>query len=190
VRPTLAAPSAVGGEAGTPTGVAAADAVLQRLEGAQAPAYTAEYTITTNFGGKSTKATVAKSGDRRSVTIGNVRFLVDGDRQTCDLDTGQCENGIQEARVSDIGLTSQFAAASPARQLRVSLTRRTREPSSQTPPPGQSNAVCVMVPVGDGEEQTCAVPEGVIGAWSTAAVDVHLDRISDTADQAVFETHR
>jgi hypothetical protein len=190
VRPTLAAPSAVGGEAGTPTGIAAADAVLHLLEGEQVPTFTAEYTIRTNFGDKTTKATVARSGDRRSVTIGNIRFLTDGDRQTCDLDTGQCESGIQEARVSDTGLTSQFSAASPARQLRVSLTRRTRDPSSQSPTADQSSAVCVVVPVGDGEEQTCALPEGVIGTWRTAAVDVHLDHISDTVDPAAFDTHR
>jgi hypothetical protein len=190
VRPTLAAPSAVGGAAGTPTGIAAADAVLELLEGAQAPSYTAEYTITTNFGGTSTKAIVARSGDRRSVTIGNVRFLTDGEQRTCNLDTGECESGIQEARVSDTGLTSQFSAGSPARQLRVSLSRRTQEPSTEQLTTGQADAVCVVVPVGDGDEQTCAMPQGVIGAWRTAAVDVQLDHISNDVDPAAFETHR
>ena len=116
-RPRLVEPNAIGGQPGTPTGVDAVDAVLHLLEGDQAPQLTATYTITTKFGSGNHPATVVRDGNRRSVTIGDVRFLTDGGRQTCDLTTGACEDDIQEQRVSDTGVTSGFWAASPAQAL-------------------------------------------------------------------------
>jgi hypothetical protein len=189
-RPTLAEASAVGGETGTPTGIPAADAVLERLEGEPASQFTADYTITTNFGNTTRDAEVVRSGDRTSVTIGDVRFLNDGDQRTCDLATGQCMAGIQESHVSDAAVTSQFAAGSPARQLRVSLARRSRMPSASTEVIAGQPIPCVTVPVGQGQEVTCALPEGVVGRWETAAVKVELTSFSTHADPSAFIIHR
>jgi hypothetical protein len=187
-RPTLAAATAVGGRAGTPTGNAAADAVLQLLEGDPAPAFTAHYTIATKFARKTTQATVARSGDRRSITIGKVRFLSDGREQTCNVDTGRCVDGIQEARVSDTAVTSEFSAASPARQLRVSLARRTGEPTGSSASVADHLATCVTTPVGDRRELTCASTEGILATWDTASVHVELTRLTDTVDPSAFTT--
>ena len=49
-RPTLGPTVPVGGPSGTSTGNAAVDAVLQRLESANRPAFTATYEITRKLG--------------------------------------------------------------------------------------------------------------------------------------------
>ena len=51
-RPTLVEADAVGGQPGTPTGNAAADDVLELLEGDLPGEVTANYSITTKFGGR------------------------------------------------------------------------------------------------------------------------------------------
>jgi hypothetical protein len=187
-RPTLAEPTAVGGLPGTPTGVEAADAVLSLLEGEPPAELTATYAITTKFGGATTDATVVLSGGESSVTVGDVRFLTDGDAQTCDLAAGTCEDGDQEARISDTGLSSHFYATSPAQALRVALSRASGEPEATSQTVGERPVTCVTVPSGQGDELTCAAPEGVVALWDTAAVTVRLQSIQQTADPAAFET--
>ena len=189
-RPRLVEPNAVGGQPGTPTGDDAVDAVLQLLEGEQAPQLTAAYTITTRFGSGSHPATVVRDGNRRSVTIGDVRFLSDGGRQTCDLTTGACEDDIQEQRVSDTGVTSGFWAASPAQALRVALARASGPTSASTGTVAGQPATCVTVPSGQGDETTCATPAGILARWDTAAIDVELTSFTPTADGAAFQTTR
>jgi len=189
-RPRLVEPNAIGGQPGTPTGVDAVDAVLHLLEGEQAPQLTASYTITTKFGSSTHPATVVRDGNRRSVTIGDVRFLTDGGRQTCDLTTGACEDDIQEQRVSDTGVTSGFWAASPAQALRIALSRAAGPTSASTGTVGGQPATCVTVPSGQGDETTCATPAGILARWDTAAIDVELTSFTPTADGAAFQTTR
>jgi hypothetical protein len=189
-RPTLVEAGAVGGEPGTPTGTRAADEVLALLEGDLPDAVTADYSITTKLGGTSRPARVVRSGDRLSVTIGDVRFLRDAGEQTCDLATGSCEDGLQEARVSDTAVTSQFYGAAPARVLRVSLARATGEPVGSSETVAEHPATCVTVPSGQGDERTCATPEGLLALWDTAAVTVQLQDLTTTADEADFATYR
>jgi len=185
-RPTLADATVVGGAPGTPTGTAAADAVLSRLEGDQAPQLTATYEITDKYGGRTLPATVAVVGDRTSVTIGDVRFLSADGGRTCVVTTGSCQDGILEAKVSDTGVTSQFYASSPARQLRVSLGRASGTPVGSTTMAAGRPAACVTVPVGAGKELTCATRDGVLGGWDTASVHVALRKVLDTANDALF----
>ena len=160
------------------------------LEGEQAPQLTAAYTITTRFGSGSHPATVVRDGNRRSVTIGDVRFLTDGGRQTCDLTTGACEDDLQEQRVSDTGVTSGFWAASPAQALRIALSRATGPTSASTGTVGGQPATCVTVPSGEGDETTCATPAGILARWDTAAIGVELNSFTPTADGAAFQTTR
>jgi hypothetical protein len=189
-RPTLVEAGAVGGEPGTPTGTRAADEVLALLEGDLPDAVTADYSITTKLGGTSRPARVVRSGDRLSVTIGDVRFLRDAGEQTCDLATGSCEDGLQEARVSDTAVTSQFYGAAPARVLRVSLARATGEPVGSSETVAEHPATCVTVPSGQGDERTCATPEGLLALWDTAAVTIQLQDLETSADEADFATSR
>jgi hypothetical protein len=189
-RPRLVEPNAVGGQPGTPTGVDAVDAVLHLLEGDQAAQLTAMYTVNTKFGSTSRPATVVRDGNRRSVTIGDVRFLTDSGRQTCDLTTGACEDDIQEQRVSDTGVTSGFWAAAPAQALRIALSRATGPTSASTETVAGQPATCVTVPSGQGRETTCTTPAGILARWDTAAVDVELTGFTPTADGAAFQTTR
>jgi hypothetical protein len=189
-RPTLVEAGAIGGEPGAPTGTPAADEVLTLLEGELPDAVTADYSITTKLGGTTRPARVVRSGDRLSVTIGDVRFLRDAGEQTCDLATGSCEDGLQEARVSDTAVTSQFYGAAPARVLRVSLARATGEPVGSSETVAEHPATCVAVPSGQGDERTCATPEGLLALWDTAAVTVQLQDLTTTADEADFATYR
>jgi hypothetical protein len=131
-----------------------------------------------------------RSGDRLSVTIGDVRFLRDAGEQTCDLATGSCEDGLQEARVSDTAVTSQFYGAAPARVLRVSLARATGEPVGSSETVAEHPATCVTVPSGQGDERTCATPEGLLALWDTAAVTIQLQDLKTSADEADFATSR
>jgi hypothetical protein len=189
-RPRLVEPNAIGGQPGTPTGVDEVDAVLHLLEGEQAPQLTATYTITTKFGSSNRPATVVRDGNRRSVTIGDVRLLTDGGRQTCDLTTGACEDDLHEQRVSDSGVTSGFWAASPAQALRIALSRATGPTSASTGTVAGQPATCVTVPSGQGSETTCATPAGIVARWDTAAIDVELTSFAPTADGAAFQTTR
>ena len=185
-RPTLVDPSALGGLARTPTGVDAADEVLGLLEGELPEEVTATYTITPKLGALSRPATVVRSGDQTSVTIGDVRFLSNGEARTCQLATGTCVDGIDEAEVSDTAVTSGFYNSSPAQVLRVSLARATGEPVASSQTVGEHPVTCVTVPAGQGEELTCATPEGLVAVWDTAFVHVTLDGLTPTADPAAF----
>lgn len=185
-RPTLVDPSALGGLARTPTGVDAADEVLGLLEGDLPEEVTAKYTITPKLGALSRPATVVRSGDQTSVTIGDVRFLSNGEARTCQLATGTCVDGIDEAEVSDTAVTSGFYNSSPAQVLRVSLARATGEPVASSQTVGEHPVTCVTVPAGQGEELTCATPEGLVAVWDTAFVHVTLDGLTPTADPAAF----
>ena len=189
-RPTLVEAGAVGGAPGSPTGNAAADDVLALLEGELPAEVTADYSIVTKLGGTTRPARVVRSGDRLSVTIGDIRFLDDGGEQTCDLTTGSCETGRQEARVSDTAVTSQFYAAAPARVLRVALARATGEPLASSETVAEHPATCVAVPAGQGDERTCATPEGLVALWDTAAVTVQLEDLTTTVDDTDFATSR
>ena len=92
------------------TGDAAIDAVLSRLEAASASTFGADYDLLTRFGDLRTTATVAQDGSaRRSVTIGDVRFLTDGaTTATCDLDAddvlGHDRRGADQRHAADARL--------------------------------------------------------------------------------------
>src|SRR5688500_13481655 len=72
-------------EGASSTGDPAADAVLSRLEAAGQTTYTGDYTVLTRFGSITTPVTVVQTGPaRRAVTVGDVRFIVDGPQtSTC-----------------------------------------------------------------------------------------------------------
>jgi hypothetical protein len=51
-------------------------------------------------------------------------------------------------------------------------------------------ATCVTVPSGQGDERTCATPEGLLALWDTAAVTIQLQDLKTSADEADFATSR
>jgi hypothetical protein len=179
--------AALGGAPGTPSGDVAADRVLGLLEAVSDAPFTATYQVTRKLGPNVTTATVVQDGDRRSITVGDVRFLHTEQDATCILSTKVCEPGVQDARISDYSIGSAFWADGPARALRVSMTRRAGAPVASTQTIGGQDAECVDVPVGAGVEHYCAAPAGPIARWDTAAVSVDLTGFDGTPDPNAFD---
>ena len=139
-------------------GDAPVDAVISRLDAAGDATFTATYEITNNFGPVTRTATVSQLPDgRRSVTIGDVRFLFGGTANaTCRLGTGveQCSDGVEDAAVSDLQVTHQFYARSAADRLRTDAGRDVGFTEGDTTEIAGQPATCVSVPVTGGTKSS------------------------------------
>lgn len=186
-RPTLAPPSP-GGLPGTPTGDANVDLVLAKLERADQVVFTADYQITQAFGQVVTDASVTQDATRTSITVGRVRFLALGSQQTCNLDSGTCEDGWLDARISDVGATHDFYQDAPAQRLRIANARKTGPTTASTETIAGYPAACVDVPVGAGVEQYCANDLDLIARWTSASVNVELTALSPSVTEERFST--
>jgi hypothetical protein len=178
--------AALGGEPGTPSGDAGADRVLGLLEAVGDGPFTATYHITRKLGPNETNAMVVQDGDKRSITVGDVRFLHTDQDVTCVISRKACEPGTLDARISDYSVGSAFWASGPARALRVALTRRSGPSVPSTQTVAGQEAQCVDVPVGAGVEHYCATPGGPVARWDTAAVAVELTGFADSAELDAF----
>jgi hypothetical protein len=191
-RPTMTTPPP-GGAAGSSTGDPNVDAVLSRLEAVDGSTFTAQYDILRKLGQTATKATVAQEGtNRRSVTVGDVRFLQTTDQpsRTCNLAAQTCEDSILDARVSDVGVTSSFFAGTPARRLRVAATRKAGPTTASTRTIAGQPATCVEVPFAGGNETYCALDSGAVALWDGADLHVELTNYRSDLDEAAFATTR
>ena len=72
----------------------------------------------------------------------------------------------------------------------MALARATGEPVGSSETVAEHPATCVAVPSGQGDERTCATPEGLVALWDTAAVTVELEDLTTSADDADFATTR
>ena len=191
-RPTMTSPPP-GGAAGSSTGDPNVDAVLARLEAVDGSTFTAQYDILRKLGQTATKATVAQEGtNRRSVTVGDVRFLQTTDQpsRTCNLASQTCEDSILDARVSDLGVTSSFFAGTPARRLRIAATRKAGPTTASTRTIAGQPATCVEVPFAGGNETYCALDSGAVALWDGADLHVELTNYRSDLDEAAFATTR
>ena len=151
--------------------------------------FTADYTVVTKFGNVTTPATVVQAGPaRRAVTIGQIRFIVDGaDTATCDLDTDECSTTIDAARVSDVQLTPDFYAASAAAELRHDTELRAGPTRASTETIAGQPATCVVVTTTSGESTYCALDAGPLARLDAADQSIELTEYSPTADESQFE---
>ena len=119
-RPTLASGPLTSGDP-------AVDEVLIRLDTAPRSTFTGTYEAAAREADLLTPATVSQEGtERRSVTIGDVRFLYDGSSMaTCDLADETCSDAIESDWVSDTELTPDFYATGAAARLRADAEART-----------------------------------------------------------------
>ena len=125
-RPTLAhEPS---------TGFAAVDAVVDRVNALGDAVYTADYDVVTTVDNATTLVRASQSGvSRRSLTIGDVRYLVDGSStRTCTVSTGDCVDTIDASRVSDVQMTPDFFGTSLSARLRHDAEVAVGEPTAST----------------------------------------------------------
>lgn len=174
----------------TSTGDANIDAVLERLDAVPIARFTAEYDVTTRFGDIESEAVVVQSDDgRRSITINDVRFVIgDGTDSTCDLVADECEASINDARVSDLGVTHDFYAASFAARLRVDANRRVADTAGYTQALAGQQATCVDIPLSGITKSYCALDAGPLARYEGNDLLITLTAISDTPDESMFRT--
>jgi len=187
-RPSLSSAPTV---AGTMTGDAAIDAVLVRLDAVDGAVFDATYDARyVAMGGPVTPAAVTQAAPtRRSVTIGDVRFLTDaGERRTCRLSSGVCEPGVDGAAVSNTGLTSEFVFGDMAKRLRRDAVARTGATVASTRDVAGRTATCVDVPVTGGTKVYCALDDGVLAAFVGGDVEIDLTSYEPAVAESRFST--
>lgn len=181
-----------------PTNIPLADesaqGVVDALVTATQQPFTVVYDILTKFGGQTTSATV--TGDTThgtAVQVGDVRyvFLADGRSFTCV--SGDCADGIDETRVSDRQLTSRFFKESAIGRVRQDARVAIGDITSETAPVAGTSALCIGVPVidGNGANQTksyCAFANlGMLASMDTADLTITATSVAAAADLSYFE---
>jgi len=164
--------------------------VLDLFGRADTAEFTATYLIVTKFGGATTPAVVTQAGDRRSVTIGHIRYLTDGTRTaTCDLLLGRCEVGIDDAAVSDVQVTHQFWSRSMENRLRTDANRSIGPGAVTDYAVAGRTARCVALPVAGGSKSFCALPSGVLAGYDGADLTIDLVTYVEEADETLFASN-
>jgi len=179
-----------GCSAGESTGRTEIDDVLNRLDCVAPSVFTADYTVLTRLGDITSSAKVVQTLDgRRSITINDVRYLYDaGSTATCDLVSDTCEAVINEARTSDVLLSSEFYAQAMASRLRVDADRRIGDPVASEQTFGGQSALCVAIPVTGGTKTYCALASGAIALFDANDLLIELTDYSPTPDEAAFDS--
>jgi hypothetical protein len=180
-RPTLADGPAM-------TGDPAVDAVLSRLEDTRNSVFTAGYDVITRFGDVHSTATVVQAGPaRRSITVGSVRFLVEGaDSATCEVGTGSCSTTLDAARISDTQLAPDFYATSAAIRLRRDLAAAIGPAEGSTTTIAGRPATCVVIPLTTGDETVCALDGGPLARIDAADLLIDMTSWSAAPEEAAF----
>jgi hypothetical protein len=185
-RPRLAAE--------TSTGNADVDELLDRVAGLDAAVYTAAYEVHVPFDDRNVAvATTQAAADERSLTIGDVRFLVaDGAAETCTLSTGRCTDGHDAALVSDVQMTNDFFGTSLAARLRrdTALAVGPIEATDETF--AGTTARCVTIPLpaapAPPDERAaaryCIFANGVLADLEAADISTTLTGYRTEADEA------
>jgi hypothetical protein len=177
---------------GSPAGDPSIDQVLAQLDVINPGPYTADYTVLTKFGNITRPATVAVAPSRRSVTVGNVRFLTtNGSSQTCILDkTDPCSSTLDPARISDTQITPDFYAVDAAKRLRRSAVARIGTPIASVETIAGQSATCVDVPVPGGVSVYCVLANGPLARLDDGAVAINLTQFAPAVDETLFATTR
>lgn len=177
---------------GTTSGDPSIDAVLAQLDAVKDGPFTADYTVLTKFGNITRPAAVTLAPSRRSVTVGDVRFITANNAsQTCQLDkTDPCAQTLELARISDTQITPDFYAGDAAKRLRRSAVARIGTPIAHTDTIAGQSATCVDIPVPGGVSQYCALTNGPLARLDDGALTITLTQYSPAVDESLFATTR
>lgn len=173
------------------TGRSEIDAVLVRLDAAPLARFTATYDILTRLGDRESTAVVVQAEDsRRSVTINDVRYLIDGATvATCRLDEGTCVAQLTpQATYGELFVDHNFYAETPATRLRNDARGRISEPTGTEIIQAGEPALCVDIPVSGGTNRYCALSSGVLAVYEGNDLHIELTRYSTEPDDALFAT--
>lgn len=165
-----------------------AQAVLDRLERASSATFTADYEITPSFTGQPTHATVMQLGSQQRVTIGDVDFFTDGTvSRTCVVGGADCVDSIDDARVSDLNVTSKFWGPSVVSKLELDSARSVDTTTGRTDTIANRPATCADVHVpsldGVGSVTYCAVDDGILARYFGADVSIELTSFVPSVDE-------
>jgi hypothetical protein len=149
------------------------------------------YHIVRHLGPLETQAVVAQQGDAdevtaRSVTVGDVRAIEGPQPRTCAVDGSACEEGVNNARISDYAIPFTFAGESAARRLRIALVRRDADPTGSQQTIAGLDAECISIPLGPGDETYCATANGPLARWDSADVSIELESFTNTVDPGLL----
>jgi hypothetical protein len=175
---------------GAPTGDAAIDAILTKLDGLSDEPFTTTYDIITKFGNVQRTASVSAAAGRRSVTLGNVRFISStAATTTCVFaESPQCTAGLEIARVSDTLLTPDFYAADAAKRLRRDAMSIIGPTVTRSEVIGNQPATCVDLVVSGGTIIYCVLESGVLAKIDDADVAVTLTSWVPAVTDSLFST--
>lgn len=171
----------------------ASQAVIDRLATAASAEFTATYAITPTLTGEVTNATVAQSGTRRRVTIGDVDFLSDGTvTRTCENNDRGCVDFLDDARVSDLNITHRFWGDAFQTRLELDASRRIGFAEASDEMIAGAPAACVDIPVPSTSElsgtvQYCALDAGPLARYIGADVKIELVEFTPTTDFDSFD---
>jgi hypothetical protein len=149
----------------------------------------ADYDVLRKFGGEQARVVLARDVDRWSLTIGTLRYLdIGGQRSTCDLETRECTDGFDEARLSDVLTTTTFATDAAGVRIRRAGDDATGAARGSRQRIAGVRATCADVDVPGGTVMWCTIPQGLLALQDTADMRVDLVSLSTTVDQALFST--
>lgn len=172
--------------ASTMTGDPDIDAVLALLDAPSDAAMTADYSVLRKYGNVTTTAHLALSpGGRRSVTLGDVRFVTGPDGSaTCTPDG--CQQGILAQAASDVGVTIEFWAADAAARLRRDATAKIGPATVRSTTVAGQQVECVDLPVSGGTAVYCVLPSGVLAVLDDGDVRVELTGFTPASLESEF----
>ena len=164
-----------------------AQAELDRLDRGATATFTADYDIIPSQTGQVTHATVMQLGAQQRVTIGDVDYFTDGTvSRTCAVGGTNCVDSIDEARISNLSVTSKFWGPSVASKLELDSARSVDVSTGRTDTIANRPATCADVHVpsieGVGSVTYCAVDDGVLARYFGADVSIELTSFLPSVD--------
>lgn len=179
-RPTLAEESS--------TGYPEVDAVLGQIGQLSTAQYSGRYDVLLRFGNVTTAVSASQSdGDRRSLTIGDVRYVVHGSiTKTCTVSTGSCIGSIDPARVSDVQMTPDFFGTSLIARLRLDASRSIGPAVTTTEDIQGESATCVAIPITDATTTYCVFDNGVLARLDAPDLVVTMTGYSPEVDETLY----
>lgn len=179
-RPTLAE--------STSTGYPVVDELLERLGDLAETQYSAHYEVLVRYGDVTTTASASQSdGDRRSLTIGDVRYVSHAQiTKTCTVSTATCIPEIDPTRVSDVMMTPDFFGTSMAARIELDAARAIGEPVVTAEQTDGGEATCVAIPITDATTTYCMLDNGVLTRLDGPDLVVTMTSYSDEVDELLY----
>lgn len=176
---------------------AAIEAVLEHLDGALRATFTGTYVVTPSLAGATpAEVTVHHDGSagegRTKVVVnrpdGGVVEYVDlgGELRTCQGGFSECVAGYDEARISDLSITSSFWGVNAERRLSTDADRDIADAEAGTESIADQPATCATVTLSEGVATYCALDAGPLARYVGNDVTIELTAFDGSVDQAVF----